>query len=444
MAYNEQEHGIIKVLMKLAPARAMRIPVHIIPLLAVFLFSIEMATAQTEPLPPPEIQSTPLPSPEPPPILPAQQETIRRLIEKEIKESQSIGDRVEQEVDGAFGLTLGLLNLLITMLIAIPIGTGFVLWWLRQSVIDRLVKDVRKQFQQETEQVVKQQLEREVTARLQSQIAEFELEMKQLRAEFENRLNTLYQDAERDKAGIVQELEQLVASVGKDERVPLPIEQRLKELTDQLEALKAGSANLSFSASDYLNEGDAFYLRQNYEKAVAAYKQALALDPESIEARRNLAKTLRRMGRYGEALVLNEEVIQQQPQNPWGWFGKGYCLSDMQHYEAALDAYDTAIELSPDSSTFWKHRGYVLTKLRRYQEALDCFDKALHLKPHSAGTFYWRAYCYAIQQQVDLAIADLKTAIHHRPDYLEKVNFDPDFDCICTTEAFQKLISAKY
>lgn len=417
-------------------------PYFITPL-AVILVGVNGAMAQTETLPPPEIQATPLPSPEPPPILPAQQETIRQLIEKEIQESRDIGDRIDDEVTDTFNWTIDLLNLLIGVLIAIPIGTGFVLWWLRQSVIDRLVSDLKKQFQEETEQLVKQQLEAAVTSKLQSQIEEFEQEIKQLRADFEQRLDHLYRDAENDKANIVQELENLLASLGQDEHVPVAIGRRLQELTDQLESLKINNGNVSFSDHDYLKEGDAFYLGQRYEEAVISYKAAITLNPALTEAWLGLAKTLRRLGRYAEAVAANEEVIRQQPQNPWGWFGKGYALLDMQQYEAALQAYEVAIQSNPNRSTFWKHKGYALAKLHRYAEAMDYFDKALRIQPESAETYYWKAYCYAAQNQVEMAIDHLQEALRRRPKLRDRFETDPDFAPIRNTELAQQLLAMK-
>lgn len=391
---------------------------------------VSRVMAQTEPLPPPEIQATPLPSPEPPPILPAQQETIRQLIEKEIHETREIPDQVNEQINDSFGTTLGLLNLLITVLIAIPIGTGFVLWWLRQSVIDRLVNDVKKQFQEETERLVKQQLAQTVTAQVQQQLEEFK-----------GQLNMLYRDAKNHKGKVVQEMDQLIDSVGPNETVPLPVGQRLRELTEQLEAIKTESG-ISLSAYDYLTEADAFYLSRRYSEAITSYKAALAIDPDLVEAWLGLAKTLRRIGRYSEAMAANEAVIHRQPHNPWGWFGKGYVLSDLQQYSAAIDAYDTAIETEPGHSTFWKHKGYALIRCQRYAEALDCFDKAIRLKPESAGAYYWKAACYAAQRQPELAVAQLKEAMRYRPDYRDRVRSDPDFDGIRQTLPFQKLIAA--
>jgi tetratricopeptide (TPR) repeat protein len=438
----------------------MRTKPYIISALAVSLLSVELSgvelsgvvsveassrvMAQTETLPPPEIRSTPLPSPDPPPLLPAQEATIKQLVEREIRQSQQIADRVDQEVNETFAFTLNLLNLLITMLIAIPIGTGFVLWWLRQSVIDRLVSDVQRQFQQETEQLIKQQLEAEVTARLQSQIDTFEQELDQLRADFEQRLKGLYQDAEKDKNKVVQELGQILAAVGQDETVPASVGHRLHELTDQLKSLKTGSPNLAFSVSDCLKAADAFYLGRQYDEAIAGYQEALSLEPDSAAAWRGLAKTLRRMGRPTDAITANEELIQRHPQDAWGWFGKGYALSDLHQYQEALQAYEAAIQFEPNRSTFWKQKGYVLTKLQRYDEALDCLDKALRIKPDSAGAYYTKAQCYAAQFQVELAIDHLKEATRRRPSLREVLKTDPDFEGIRRTELFQRLFVTTY
>jgi tetratricopeptide (TPR) repeat protein len=427
----------------------MRTKPHIISTLTVFLLNLTPTAAypaqrfaQTESLPPPEIQSSPLPAPEPAPILPAQQETVRRLIEKEIAGSQQLTDRVDSKVKDHFELTMGLLNLLITMLIAIPIGTGFVFWWLRQSVIDRLVSDIRRQFQQETETLVKQQLEEAVTARLQSQIATFEAELEQLRTDFGQRLHHLYQDVEKEKDLAVQELGQILADVGQNDTVPAPVGYRLQELTGRLKSIRTDSPDLTFSASDYLKTAEASYLAQQYDEAVASYRSALALEPDSAQGWRGLAKTLRQMGHPSEALTANEELIHRYPQDPWGWFGKGYALADMRQYEAALLAYDAAIQFEPNRSTFWKRKGYALTRLRRYNEALDCFDKALRVNPDSADTYYAKADCYAAQQQTEMAIDHLKEAIRRRPDYQIRVKTDPDFEALRRSELFRQVFSA--
>lgn len=423
----------------------MRTKLSTVIILAVSLLGLKLgiqsATAQTEPLSPPEISSTPLPSPDPPPLLPTQEETIRQLIEKEIKEGREISDRVDREVSNAFGLTLGLLNVLITLLIAIPIGTGFVLWWLRQSVIDRLVRDVRQQFQAETERLVRQQLEQEVSTKFQQQISDFELEIQQLRSEFEHRLHSLYQDAESDKTKIVQELEQLVASVDPERPVSPAIEHRLQELTDQLEALK--TSNTRFSTHDHLKEGEALYLGRRHPEAIAAYQAALSLDPDSVEGWIGLAKSLGRDGQYEAALHANEALLQRHPHHAQGWFGKGYVLTDMQQYEDALESLDKATKLDPNRSHFWQRKGYVLAKLQQYGEALDCLDQALRLNPQSAGTYYIKAFCYVAQNQSELALEYLKEAICRYPSFQQIVETDPDFDPIRQMPAFQGLLGAK-
>ena len=46
-----------------------------------------------------------------------------------------------------------------------------------------------------------------------------------------------------------------------------------------------------------------------------AYEQALALDPDLIEARTNLAKLLQRAGRYEEAVLEYEAVLDREPRD---------------------------------------------------------------------------------------------------------------------------------
>ncbi|MBF2076525.1 MAG: tetratricopeptide repeat protein [Synechococcales cyanobacterium C42_A2020_086] len=413
--------------------------------LAVFavalLLRISTAIAQTEPLPPPEIPSSPLPSPESPPLLPSQQESVRQLIEEEIQKSRDIGDRIEEEIHTTFGWTLELLNVLIAVLIAIPLGTGFVLWFLRRSIIDQLVDEIKKQIQNETEAIVKQHLEQQVTATLKIQVEAARAELEILKTEFNDYLVDLSLDAQNEKERIFQELSQITPSVVQEELVSPEIQQRIKDLTEQLELLKSENAKLPFSAYEYVKAGDAFYVEQRYDAAVHAYEQALEINPDFVEAWLGKAKTLRRLQRFEEAIAANEQVIQLQPHNPWGWFGKGYALQDRHQFQEALAAYDKAIQLRPDRHTFWKHKAYVLTKLADYSEAMFCFEKAISLKPNSIGTYYWKAYYHTCRNQSEVAVENLRRVLHQRPDFLAALKADPDFDALRDTYPFQQLMA---
>ena len=64
-----------------------------------------------------------------------------------------------------------------------------------------------------------------------------------------------------------------------------------------------------------LNIGSVYYLQHKLPEARQAYQDALLAQPGNIDARMNLAKTYRQMGRGLDARRECELVLQAQPSN---------------------------------------------------------------------------------------------------------------------------------
>lgn len=61
---------------------------------------------------------------------------------------------------------------------------------------------------------------------------------------------------------------------------------------------------------EYLAEGDGFYNLKRYEAALAAYEQAIHLDPNFAPAYRNKGYVLERLGKKREARQAHEQARQ--------------------------------------------------------------------------------------------------------------------------------------
>lgn len=421
-----------------------------------FCHSMAWVTAiQAQPTPileeVPSVAATPLPEPL---LTEVQQNEIQNAVRQEVIENNLIEDQIEEEVSQTFGWTIDLLNLLITVLIAIPILTGLGALYLRQSIIDRLVREIKRQLQDEIRQEVDTQLKGQVAEELNKQIERFN-------ADIANRLQNLYLSAEQEKDRLIQqitalttiespiisadeteivlqELGQTSPLIIQEEFASSKIKERIHTLTQQLETLESEYPQL-LTANDYVNQGDAYYFDRRPDEALESYETAIAKDSTLFSAWLGKSKALRRLGRLDEAIAANERVIELSPTNHRGWFGKAFALQDLQRYTEALPLIDRAIELSPNIHYLWKHRGYLLTKLGQFAAAEPCFDRAIDLNPTSSGTFYSRAYYHAAQAQVEQAIANLKRAIELYPFFGELVKTDPDFDSLRSDERFQKL-----
>src|SRR6266571_5310400 len=95
----------------------------------------------------------------------------------------------------------------------------------------------------------------------------------------------------------------------------------------------------------WLEEGNEFYNLKQYPKALAAYEQALRLDPNYVFA----------------------------------YSCKGNTLNGLKRYEEALAAFEQAIRLNPNDAVAYNSKGYILNKLNRKREAELAYDKARQL-----------------------------------------------------------------
>jgi tetratricopeptide (TPR) repeat protein len=403
--------------------------------------SVGAAIAQSNSALPPLPNTTPLPSPDPPPPMTTQEAaSMQKFVKDEIRDSKEVGDRVQKEVDRTFGWTLNLLNTLITVLIAIPILTGLAAFWLRRSIIGQVVQDIRKELE-----LAREELKLQAAKDLNAQLATFKLELEAAKLGFTTQLQTLSTTAQQEKDRIFQELAKITPSIIQEEFVAPEIQQRIQELTDQLDFLKSQNAQLRLSASDYLKQGDACYLERRLEDAIRSYEKALDLDPNLVDAWLAKGKALRRLKRYEEAIAANDRAIQLQPENSSGWFGKGYALSEIQKYPEADAAYAQAVKLNPNRSIFWRHHAFALIKLGKYQEAWFCLDKAIALAPDSASNYYTQAFYHALHNQMDLALHSLGEAVKFRPaqyEYSQLILAEPAFNLLRTDDRFRQLINA--
>ena len=152
-----------------------------------------------------------------------------------------------------------------------------------------------------------------------------------------------------------------------------------------------------------------------WAEAEAAFREALALAPDSIDAHYNLALTLHRQGRlaaaeraYHEALrlapahlhaannlavVLNDlerhaeahqiltQVLAVQPEFVDSLVNLGITLKHLAQPQPARAALERALARDPDCAEGWYNLGLVLADLQMLEAAVEAFGKAASLAP---------------------------------------------------------------
>nr|WP_277989533.1 response regulator [Corallococcus sp. NCSPR001] len=107
--------------------------------------------------------------------------------------------------------------------------------------------------------------------------------------------------------------------------------------------------------ADFIKDGRAAMARKGFKSAIGAYRKALALDNDSIEAKSGLAMALANSSTnesgYREAARLLQDVVKAEPKNAKAWFWLGSSLQFSGDETRAADAYKKYLFLEPTGSS---------------------------------------------------------------------------------------------
>ncbi|WP_430012826.1 tetratricopeptide repeat protein [Microcystis ichthyoblabe FBCC-A1114] len=225
----------------------------------------------------------------------------------------------------------------------------------------------------------------------------------------------------------------------------------------------------------WYNRGNALDDLGRFEQAIASYDRALEIKPDYHEAWNNRGNALGNLGRFAEAIASYDQALEIKPDDPYAWNNRGIALDNLRRFEQAIASYDRALEIKPDYHQAWNNRGIALRNLRRFEQAIAAFDRALEFKPdyhkawnnrgialrnlrrfeqaiaafdqaikinsNDADAYYNKACCYGLQNNVELAIENLQSAINLDVEYQDMAKTDKDFEQIRGDERFQSLLS---
>ncbi len=127
---------------------------------------------------------------------------------------------------------------------------------------------------------------------------------------------------------------------------------------EQKEETVSPKALFQFQKGERLAQNDKF------EEAIAAYRQALRIQPKYAQASLQMGLAYARLNQYPEAVKAFKEAIRLQPQ--WGLAHEnlGVAYIKMGHWQDARDAFLEAVRLHPNDAEAHYNLGLAYGKLR--------------------------------------------------------------------------------
>ncbi|MGO4882868.1 MAG: tetratricopeptide repeat protein [Bryobacteraceae bacterium] len=155
--------------------------------------------------------------------------------------------------------------------------------------------------------------------------------------------------------------------------------------------------------------------KRQFEAAVPAWKQAVALNPEDPRAHGNLGVALAATGKSQEAMAEYLKSLQLNDQSSQAHNNLGSALAEEGKLDEALAQFERAVELNPDNARAQINLGGALAEKGRTEEGLDHLRKGVDLEPKFADGQNNLGAALARAGALDEAIPHLEKAVELDP-----------------------------
>lgn len=183
------------------------------------------------------------------------------------------------------------------------------------------------------------------------------------------------------------------------------------------EAAKHYALALASSRTDAscINAGNAALRAGKIDEAIAFYREALRLNPNSSQARHNLGFALMQQRKFDDAIAELRQALQLNPGYVDAYHNLGIALLRQGKVTAAIESFSAGLQLDPNRFETHSYLATALSEAGRMDEAMPHLQKALELRPDDAQVRSSFGVALAQQGRMAEAIQELQQAIRTDP-----------------------------
>jgi tetratricopeptide (TPR) repeat protein len=188
----------------------------------------------------------------------------------------------------------------------------------------------------------------------------------------------------------------------------IPPDQQITGCTNAIQSGKYSGKNLKWA---YLNRGNVYRAKGDYDHAIADYSEAIRLNPEFAVTyiNRGLVYFSKRdddsaIADYSEAIRLNSKDAKAYYNRGLAYFAKG-------NLDRAIADFSEAIRFNPNNADAYKDRGSIYDAKGDFGRAITDYTEAIRLKSKFPFAYTARGSAYFAKGDYGRAIADYGEAI---------------------------------
>lgn len=170
-----------------------------------------------------------------------------------------------------------------------------------------------------------------------------------------------------------------------------------------------------FSELAWFNLGSAYQGIKLFEKAIDAYKYAVAIDDEFDYAYRNMGDAYIKLRKYKEAIEMLEKVLELSRPESIIYEALGHCFDKIKNYSQARINYKKAYHLNPEDTQLQYKIACTYMRESSWTNAIKYLQSATKIHVMQPDYNLALGRCYVQMKKYEDAITCLGNVVRVRP-----------------------------
>jgi protein O-mannosyl-transferase len=168
--------------------------------------------------------------------------------------------------------------------------------------------------------------------------------------------------------------------------------------------------------------GEVYFAMGDVNKAIAEFRSALYLRPESPYAHNDLGFVLTKTGQLDEAVDHLKTAIRILPDHPTAHYNLGNALVQKGQTGDAIREFEQQLAIQPDHAGARCGLAIALVNQGQLNQAIAQYERTIELRPDYADAYYGLGNCYLKQGNPEKAVKQYEQALQRSPRLVEARN----------------------
>src|SRR5262249_27602421 len=198
---------------------------------------------------------------------------------------------------------------------------------------------------------------------------------------------------------------------------------RLGRLGEAQDEIENPTESMPRDPRVWMKLGAIHYEQKHWDRAVAAFRQAVLLDPANLRTRYFLATALMDANKDDEARIELDKILQADPRSVDARVQLGFLYGRTKRYDDAVKTLQEAVNIEPKRPELFLYLGTALQRATQYDRAVSVLQEGLSLDDKQKDLYFQLGVVYEKQQRFDEAVRTFRKVLQLDPKHAESYNY---------------------